>query len=197
MKVIALTGSVAAGKSTVAELFRRWGTPVIDADRIVRDLQRPGEAVYHAMVARFGPTILLPDDTLDRTQVRRMMLTSPATKRDLEAIVHPAVEHRRQELLESARVRGEPLVVADIPLLFEAADPTRYDGVIVVDAPVAIRRRRLIEDRGYHAEEADQLMSAQLPPEAKRARANWIIENDADRATLEARARRVWEALPR
>jgi len=195
MRIIALTGSAAAGKSTVSALFRDWGTPVIDADVLVRDLQRPGEPVYRAIVAEFGAEILDATGAIDRGRLRRRILRDAAARRRLESLVHPAVERRRRELLAAARDRGERLVVVEIPLLFEAADPDAYHGVIVVDAPLAERRRRLIEDRGLTPREADLLIAAQLPAEVKRARATWTIDNDADRATLADRARKVWDTL--
>lgn len=195
MRVVALTGSVAAGKSTVGGLFREWGATVIDADTLVRELQRPGEPVLQAMVAAFGAGVLNADGTLDRAAMLRRMLADAAVRRTLEAIVHPALELRRRELLEAARARGDGLVIADIPLLFEAADPSVYDGVIVVDAPVAERRRRLIHDRKYSAHDADALIAAQLPASEKRARATWIIDNDGDLTALANRARAVWNEL--
>lgn len=195
MRVVALTGSVAAGKSTVGGLFREWGATVIDADVLVRELQRRGEPVFDAIVAAFGPGVVDARGELDRRLLRRRMLADESDRLRLEAIVHPAVEIRRRELLAAARARGDRLVIADIPLLFEAADPSAYDGVIVVDAPAAERRRRLMQGRGFDAHEADQLIAAQLPSSEKRARATWVIDNDGDRDALARRAREVWKAL--
>ena len=192
---IGLTGNVAAGKSTVAALFERWGATVIDADTVVRELQAPGSPVLAAMVARLGPGILAADHSLDRAGLRRLILGDPAARRDLEAIVHPAVLARRGELLADARARGARVVVSDIPLLFETMDPAEFDAVVLVDAPEALRRRRLIERRGLSAQEADALIAAQAPSGPKRARSTRVIENDGDAAELEARARAVWDAL--
>ncbi len=197
MHIIALTGSVAAGKSTVGALFREWGTAMIDADTLVRELQQPGEPVFAEIVAAFGRDALDASGALDRPAMRRRILGDPDARRRLEAIVHPALEARRQAMVRAARARGDQLVVAEIPLLFEAADPAAYAGVIVVDAPVDERRRRLIHERHYDAREADQLMAAQLPAGEKRARATWIIDNDGDRDALEQRARTVWDELHR
>lgn len=197
MKIVALTGSAASGKSAVAAWFRAWGTPVFDADQVVHALQQPGEPIHQAIVSRFGTSMLQPDGTLDRPSLRRLILTDPLARRDLEALVHPAVEAQRQEWIAAQRRLGEPLIVAEIPLLFEAGNPAGYDGVIVVDAPDAIRRQRLIRQRGFSKEDADRMLAAQTSSPLKRARATWIIENDADLATLEQRARLLWEALPR
>jgi dephospho-CoA kinase len=197
MRVIALTGSVGAGKSTVGALFRQWGAHVVDADALVHELQQRGEPVLAAIVREFGTEVLDPRGDLDRAALRRRILDDTDARRRLEAIVHPALEIRRRSLLDAARARGERLVIAEIPLLFEAANPDDYDGVIVVDAPAAERKRRIMSDRGLSATDADRLMAAQLPASTKRARATWLIDNDTGRDALEARARAVWEALQR
>lgn len=195
MKNIALTGSVAAGKTTVDALFREWGATVIDADTLVHELQRRGEPVFDAIAAAFGASILDDDGQLDRAALRRRILADPGERHQLEAIVHPAVQRRQQALLAAARARGDRIVITDVPLLFEAGDPGAYDGVILVDAPIATRRQRLQQGRGLSAREADQLIALQLPSEQKRARSHWIIENDGDRELLAHRAREVWKAL--
>jgi dephospho-CoA kinase len=195
MRTVALTGNVAAGKSTVAQLFRGWGAVVFDADETVRLLQRPGEQVYDEILAHFGPGVIRADGGLDRAALRDRVLANPAEREILERIVHPAVEARRQAALTAARAHGTPLFIADIPLLFESADPSVYDGVILVDAPATERRRRLMIDRRLTATHADRLIAAQIPSELKRPRATWIIDNDADRATLVARSRAVWDQI--
>lgn len=192
---VGLTGNVAAGKSAVARLFASWGARLIDADRIVRDLQRPGEPVLASMVSRFGTGILSPDGTLDRAGLRRVVIADAAARRDLEAIVHPAVRARRDELMAEARREGTPVVIQDIPLLFETMDPGAFDAVVLVDAPADVRRERLVRDRGLAADEADRLIASQMPSAAKRARSQFVIDNDTDLATLARRARSVWEAL--
>lgn len=191
----ALTGNIASGKSTVAALFAKWGAAVIDADAIVHELQRPGTGVYDAIVRRFGPRVVGARGLLDRATLRARVLADPDARRDLEAIVHPAVARRRAELLEEARRRGVRVAVSDIPLLFEALDPVAFDAVVLVDAPEPERRRRLLTDRDLDPAEVDRLLAAQLPSAAKRARSTWVIDNDGSRADLERRARGVWEAL--
>jgi dephospho-CoA kinase len=196
-KVIALTGNVAAGKSKVAELFADWGATVVDADVLVRQLQQPGEPVFDAIIARFGSDMLRDDGGLDRAALRRRILGDAEAKRDLEAIVHPAVAERRRQLTAAAADRGAPLVVADIPLLFEADDPAAYDAVVLVDAPELVRRERLIALRGMDPDEADRLMAAQLPSGLKRRAADFVIDNDGDLQLLRERALAVRHALER
>jgi dephospho-CoA kinase len=192
---VALTGNVASGKSTVARLFAEWGATVIDADAIVHDLQRPGTAVFAAMVARFGTTMLRPDGALDRPALRRVVLADPAARRDLEAIVHPAVAARRKELVAEAERQGRAVVVSDIPLLFEATDPTMFEHIVLVDATPAIRRDRLIRLRGLAPEEADRMIATQMPSAGKRTRSTEVIDNDGSPGELEAAARAVWNRL--
>lgn len=195
MRTIALTGNIAAGKSTVAQLLRGWGAVLFDADEEVRNLQRPGQPVFEAILNHFGPDIRRADGGLDRAALRDRILGSAEARAALEAMVHPAVETRRQAAIAAARARGATVFLADIPLLFESADPSVYDGVILVDAPISERRRRLIEERRLSAADADRLIAAQMPSSIKRPMATWLIDNDADRATLVARTRGVWEAI--
>jgi len=192
---VALTGNVAAGKSSVARLFAAWGATVIDADALVRELQQPGTPVLAAMVEAFGPGILFPDGRLDRGAMRHRILADPDARARLEAIVHPAVAARRAERVAEALRRGAPVVVSDIPLLFEAADPGAFDRVVLVDAPEAVRRERLVARRGLDPAEADRLIAAQMPSAVKRARSHFVIDNDGSPEALEAAARRVWEQL--
>jgi dephospho-CoA kinase len=198
---IALTGNAAAGKSTVARLLQSWGVTVIDADRIVHELQAPGTPLLARIAQRFGPAILTRTGALDRARLRSLILAEPAARRDLEAMVHPAVERRRLALESEAGARGAAVVVHDIPLLFEAMDPGAFDAVILVDAPEPVRRARLL-DRGLNAQEADDLLAAQLPSPHKRAwrggprdRPAYVIENAGSMAALEERLREVWRAV--
>lgn len=192
---VGLTGNAASGKSTVAALFAQWGARLIDADRIVHTLQAPGSPVFDAIVTRFGPGVVAPDGTLDRTALRQLVLGDPALRGALEAIVHPAVAARRDELLAAARAAGVPIVIQDIPLLFEVMDPAQFDAVVLVDAPEATRRRRLVEERGLPPEEADRLMASQRPASDKRTRSDFVIDNTGSVEALQARAREVWDAL--
>jgi len=192
---VALTGNIASGKSTVAELFRNWGATVIDADLLVRDAQAPGSPVLRAIAARFGQDLIDPAGVLDRRALRRRAMGDPAALADLNRIVHPDVLRRRAALEREARNRGDRIVVSDIPLLFEAADPEAFDAVVLVDAPEAVRRARLLAQRGLTAEDADRMLAAQAPTGPKRQRSTFVIDNDGDRAALEARARAVWSQL--
>ena len=190
---IALTGNIAAGKSEVGRHFADWGALVLDADAIVRELQRPGTPVFQQIIARLGHQIVAPDGTLDRAALRSRILADPAAKQTLEAIVHPAVSAERDRLVASAPT--DAIVVSEIPLLFEAADPAGFDAVVLVDAPEALRVERLMRDRGLSHHEAAGLLRLQLPAELKRARSHFVLDNDSNREALRDRAWLVWRKL--
>jgi dephospho-CoA kinase len=192
---VALTGNIASGKSTVAELFRAWGATLIDADRLVRDAQAPGSPVLRAIAARFGQDLVDAAGMLDRKALRHRVMGDPAALAELNRIVHPDVLRRRAALEREARDRGDRIVVSDIPLLFEAADPAAFDAIVLVDAPEPLRRARLLAQRGLSADDADRMLAAQAPSGPKRERSTFVIDNDGDPTALEARAREVWTQL--
>jgi dephospho-CoA kinase len=195
MLSVALTGNVAAGKTSVAHWWRTWGATVLEADALVREVQAVGSPVLTAIVERFGRDVLLPDGALDRAALRRIVFADADARAALNAIVHPAVQARRAELLDAARARGDAVVVSDIPLLFEVLDPAAFDVVVLVDAPADVRRERLVRDRGLLPDEADRLMAAQLPSGPKRAKSDIVIDNDGTLDALRAAAQTVWQRL--
>jgi dephospho-CoA kinase len=197
MFTVGLTGNIAAGKSTVLDHVRRWGATIVDADALAREAQAPGGEVLAAITRRFGADVLAPDGTLDRAALRGKVMGDQAALDALNQIVHPAVRLRRDELVHEARERGDVLVVNDIPLLFEVLDPAQFDAVVLVDAPVAVRRARLRALRGLSNEEVDRLIAAQMPAERKRARSHFVIENGGSLAQLEQHTRQVFEELRR
>jgi dephospho-CoA kinase len=192
---VALTGNVAAGKSTVLAHFARWGAAVIDTDLLAREAVVRGSAALAAIYARFGTALAAPDGTLDRAALRRRVMGDDEQRAVLNAIVHPEVLLLHAARLEAAKARGAAIVVSDIPLLFEVLDPSAWDVVVLVDAPVELRRRRLMDHRGYSREEAEDVIGAQLPSRLKRPKSHIIIDNDGSREGLEQRAREAWEAL--
>jgi dephospho-CoA kinase len=192
---VALTGNIGAGKSTVASLFEGWGATLIDADRLVREVQAPGSPIVRAIADRFGSEVVTSEGALRREALRRLVMGDPEALAVLNRIVHPAVLVRRTELEQQARQRGDRIVVSDIPLLFEAADPSAFDVIVLVDAPEALRRARLVAERGLSEPEANEMIAAQAPSGPKRSRSTYVIDNDGDLAALERAAASVWEAL--
>ncbi len=192
---VGLTGNVAAGKSSVAELFHRWGAVLVDHDVLARLAVAPGTSALAAVLARFGRDLALPGGELDRAALRRRVMRDPKARADLEAIIHPEVLRQGQAREDEARRHGSSIVVHDIPLLYEVLDPGGFDVVVLVDAPPVLRRERLRHGRGLSPEDADALIAAQAPSEPKRARATFVIDNDATRDALETRAQLVWREL--
>jgi dephospho-CoA kinase len=192
---LALTGNIASGKSSVATLLAAHGATIIDADLLARDALAPGSAGLAAVVASFGQEVLLPSGELDRAALRQRVFASPAARETLNNIVHPDVRRRRDAAVQAATARGDQLVISDIPLLFEVGLQHAFDGVILVDAAPDVRRARLIRDRGLSAAEAQRMMDAQWPADAKRAGATWIIENDGSRELLAAHVEALWRAI--
>lgn len=194
---VVLTGNIAAGKSTVVGFFRRWGATIIDADELAREAQAPGTEVLAAIVKRFSLDVLSADGSLDRGALRSKVMGDEDALRALNAIVHPAVQRRREALQQIAARRGDLLVVNDIPLLFEVLDPAQFDVVILVDAPDALRRSRLRAMRGLSSEDADRMIAAQMPAARKRPRSQFVIEDAGTLKDLEAQARTVMRELRR
>ena len=195
MLIVGLTGNIASGKSTVARRFASHGARIIDADALAREAVAAGSPALAAIVERWGPAMLDAHEALDRNALRRIVFRDPAQRAALDAIVHPAVARRRQVLLAEARTRGDRVVVADIPLLFEVGLTGDVDTIVLVDSPLDVRRARLVNDRGLDAAEADAMIAAQMPAQFKRERADQFIENAGTIDDLSVRADQVWEAL--
>jgi dephospho-CoA kinase len=197
MLKVGLTGNVAAGKSSVARVWRSLGGTVVDADELARRAVEPGTPAYREIVEAWGPEVVESSGELDRGALRRIVFADPGARARLEEIVHPAVAALRDEEYRRAEERGERLVVADIPLLFEVGMANDFDVLVLVDAPAHLRLVRMVTDRGLDPEEASRMVAAQMPSELKRARADVVIENAGSPEELEERARRVWAELLR
>jgi dephospho-CoA kinase len=180
---IALTGGIASGKSTVARLFTSLGARLIDTDQVARDIVAPPSPLLERIVGRFGPAILRTDGTLDRAQLRGIIFADPAARRDLDALMHPAIRMEVERL--SAQVGGPYQLVA-IPLLAETGTAGQYDRVLLVDARPETQRRRLMARDGMSALEADRMLAAQATPSERRAIADDVIENDGELQSLAA-----------
>jgi dephospho-CoA kinase len=185
MIVLGLTGSIAMGKSTAANAFRRLGVPVHDADAAVhRFMEKDGAAV--AAVARVFPGAL-KDDAIDRNVLRQHVLEDPAALRKLEAILHPLVRRSERAFLADARRRRMKLVVLDIPLLYETGAERRCDAVAVVSAPRAAQLGRLKKRPGFSWEWLERIEARQVPDAEKRRRADFIVPTGLDlRSSLQA-----------
>lgn len=195
MLQVGLTGNVGAGKSTVVELFAGWGATVIDTDVLAREVVSPGSPALARIRRTWGETVITEDGKLDRGAMRRIIFSDPEARDELEAILHPEIRARCQDLFREAKARGDRIVVAVVPLLYETGMESEFDIVILVDAPLEVRIERLVSKRGLEAEEARAVAAAQLSAEEKRARADYIIDNDSDIPTLERRAWESWKEV--
>ncbi|MER5768464.1 dephospho-CoA kinase [Streptomyces sp. NPDC001985] len=195
MLSVGLTGGIGAGKSEVSRLLESYGAVLIDADRIAREVVEPGTPGLAAVVAAFGESVLAPDGTLDRPELGAIVFADPDRLAALNAIVHPLVGARSQELERAAGL--EAVVVHDVPLLTENALADRYDLVVVVDASVETQLDRLVGRRGMTESDARARMAAQATREQRRAIADLVIDNDGPLEQLEPQVRRVWAELTR
>ncbi len=199
-RTIGLSGGIGTGKSTVASMWRELGATVIDADAIVHELQAPGAPLLHEIREAFGPEVFDAHGALDRRALAARVFGDPAERERLNAIVHPAVRAEMARRIEAARASGAPLVVLDIPLLFEGQrggerGPYRLDATVLVYAPRALQIERTMARDGSSQEEAERRIAAQMPIEEKRALADHVIENigslDSTRAQVAALHRKL------
>jgi dephospho-CoA kinase len=194
--VLGVTGGIGSGKSTVAALLRKRGARVVDADAVVRDLYAGGD-LPAAIAARFGPGVLDTAGAVDRKALGAMVFADAERRRELERLVHPAV--RREALARLAAWRREGfrgIAVLDAALLVESDFEYPLDALLVVTAPRRVRLDRL-ERRGLPREEAERRMGAQADDDAKRARADFVVENGGTVGDLEREVERVLRELGR
>lgn len=191
MKILGLTGSIGMGKSTVAAMFEEAGVPVFDADAAVHELQGPGGALVGAIEQAFPGTT--GPAGVDRQGLGARVLGDPAALGQLEAIVHPAVADMRRDFL--ARHADEPLVVFDIPLLFEKGGPGGMDAVAVVSAPAAVQRERVLARPGMSAEKFERILALQMPDAEKRSRADFVIDTGCPHQQTREEVRRIVSCL--
>jgi dephospho-CoA kinase len=195
MLLVGLTGNIASGKSTVSRMFADRGATIIDSDVLARRAVDVGTPGYERIVKRWGNGVLAADGRLDRAALRGIVFSNAEELEELNAIVHPEVERMRDHLVRAAADRGDRIVVCDIPLLFEKHLGHSFDRIILVDAPRALRLERLVRDRGLGETEATEMITAQMPAELKRARADIVIDNDGTLPQLEEQVAAAWASL--
>jgi dephospho-CoA kinase len=188
---IGLTGSIGMGKSAVSAMFRQMGVPVFDADAEVHRLQGPGGALVSKIEARFPGTT--GPKGVDRQKLGAAVLGKPDALRALEHIIHPAVYHARQRFL--LRHRARPLVVLDIPLLFEKGGAKQVDVTVVVSAHSFLQRRRVMRRPGMTATKLRHIRRLQVPDHVKRQKADYVIETGSAKIETHAAVRRLITCL--
>ena len=198
MRLIALTGGIASGKSTVSARLAEHGAAILDADRLAREVVEPGQPALAQLVETFGDQLLLPDGTLNRPALGAIVFSDSAALKKLNDITHPAVWELGQAKLAKIEAENpDAIVIYDVPLLVEAsADrPLRFERIIVVDARREERIRRLVEDRGMTETDAVARIGAQASDEARLAMADDVINNDGTREDLLAAVDELWAGL--
>ncbi|MGA7987460.1 MAG: dephospho-CoA kinase [Candidatus Dormiibacterota bacterium] len=195
MRLIGLTGGIATGKTTVDRMLVARGATVIDADDLAREAVRPGEPALDAIVERFGKDVLQSDGSLDRGRLGAIVFADADARHDLDRITHPRIAELMRERIAAALDGEAPLVVVDIPLLFENARENMFEGVLVVYAPVDVQIERLRERNGLGEAVALQRLAAQLPIDEKRARATWVIDNSGGMDATERAVAAWWDLV--
>lgn len=190
---VGLTGGVASGKSTVAQMLVDLGAALIDADALAREVVGRGTPGLAAVVAEFGPSLLTPDGDLDRGAMGRLVFGDAAARKRLEAIVHPLVFERIVALEGEAPEHS--VVVHDIPLLAEGDRAGTFDAVIVVDVPTSVQVERMTGDRGWTEEDARARIAAQATRDDRLGIATHVIDNTGSVHDLRQRVEQVWAEL--
>lgn len=193
MILVGLTGGIGAGKSTVSAMLAERGAVIVDADQIARDLQSPGSPVLDSMAERFGEHIICDDGSLDRAAVAAIVFNDEAALKDLNGIVHPAMQAEIQRQIDEHR-STDRVVVLDFPLLGE--NPREgLAATVVVDIPVDVAVRRLVDQRGMDEADARARINSQISRDERVATATHMLDNGGDRDSLTAQVDELWQQL--
>lgn len=196
MPLIALTGGIASGKSTIASRLAARGAVIVDADQIVRDVQAPASPVLEQIAAEFGQGVITGDGALDRPALGALVFGRPESLARLNAIVHPAVRAESARRFDEAfAADADAVVVYDVPLLVEARVDDPWELIIVADAPAAMRERRLVELRGMSAEDARARIASQVSDAERRAVADVVIDTSGTLTDTHAQVDALWARL--
>ncbi len=196
MPLVALTGGIASGKSTIARVLADHGAILVDADQIVRDVQAAGSPVLQDIADEFGAHLILANGTLDRAGLGEVVFGDPGALARLNAIVHPAVRLESQRRFDEAfAANPSAVVVYDVPLLVEARVDDPWDVIVVAHAPADVRRARLVELRGMTAAEASARIASQVPDEARLAIADVVIDTAGSLDHTVDQANALWDRI--
>ena len=190
---VALTGGIASGKTTVANLLAEHGALLIDSDQLAREVVEPGTPGLAQVVTRFGEQVLTQTGRLDRQALGEIVFADAAARADLNAIINPLVRRRRAELI--AQAAADQIVVSVIPLLVETGLVDQFDAVVVVDVPSQTQVARLVRRNDISPEQAQARLDAQASRAERLAAADWVVTNSGSRAELEAQVERLWSQM--
>lgn len=195
MKLVGLTGGIASGKSTVAKILQSLGAAIVNADDLAREVVEPGHEAWKEIVASFGTDILQSDQTLDRQKLRTLIFNQPEARKRLESIIHPRVRALAEERIRQYAAAGYPVVIYEVPLLFEGNLQEWLRPVILVACDVETQTARLQKRDHLTAAEAEKHIAAQMSLIDKRRLADYVIENNGSLEDLERQTRQILEEL--
>lgn len=195
--MLAVTGGVGSGKSLVCNRLKERGIPVLSADELARDAVNPGTAAYEKIVSRFGTEILLPDGSLNRSKLRRIITYDSDAKSALESFIHPEVIRQMLAHFDAARQKKESVVVVEVPLLFESGLAGYFDYILTVKVDKERRIERLMARDGVSRQEAESLMRIQMPEAQKVEQSDFIIDNNGSQEEIDTAVDRFYHELMR
>jgi len=195
VKLVGLTGGIASGKSTVAEILKRQGAAIINADVLAREVVEPGRQAWTEIVNTFGTAVLQPDRALDRQKLRAIIFDDPAVRKKIESIIHPQVRALAEQRIREHAAAGYAVIVYEVPLLFEGNLQEWLRPVILVACDVDTQRNRLQSRDNLSAAQAQKHIDAQMSLEAKRRLADYVIENNGSLEDLERQVQAVLEKI--
>ena len=194
MIIVGLTGSIGMAKSATAQMFRDLGTPVHDADAAVHEMYGPG-GIAVGPIAEAFPGVATNKTGVDRNKLRDIVLDDPTALARLEGIVHPLVKAVEAEFVESCKRAGHPVMILDIPLLFEKGGADRMDYVVVVSAPADVQRQRVLARLGMTEEVFESILAKQTPDSIKREKADFVIDTSRGFDHARSEVARILEIL--
>jgi len=195
VKLVGLTGGIASGKSTVAEILKRQGAAIINADVLAREVVEPGHQAWTEIVNTFGTAVLQPDRALDRQKLRAIIFDDPDARKKLESIIHPQVRALAEQRIREHAAAGYAVIVYEVPLLFEGNLQEWLRPVILVACDVDTQRNRLQSRDNLSAAQAQKHIDAQMSLEAKRRLADYVIENNGSLEDLKRQVQAVLEKI--
>lgn len=195
MKVFAITGGIASGKSTFCHLIKAEGLPLVDCDALVHEAYQPGGQIFEAVVGHFGEAILSPSGHVDRRRLGQLIFNDDEARRQLDKLTHPIVRQMIDEHLTAYKASGASHVFVDVPLLFESGLEAQYDASILIDTEEDIQLKRLMSRNFFTESEALSRIRSQMPLSEKRKRASFTLNNNGELEDFLEAGRRLIKTL--